>query len=233
MSKSKTLNRMLGVATLAMMFGAGSACAQSSASDSSVTSRPSAGTDANTKDGAGKTSENRAGRMSATGENETTSATAKPGASSGGSASSGQSASGAASTSGDSSASSGQSASGSSASGAKDGPDAHTKDGAGKTRENRAGRMSPTGENETTSVKAKTKNKNKDKASGSSAGASASGQSASGAPEANTKDGAGKTNENRAGRMSATGENETTSATPAAGGSSSSGSSPGSSGTSK
>jgi hypothetical protein len=35
------------------------------------------------------------------------------------------------------------------------------------------------------------------------------------APEANTKDGSGKTKSNRAGQMSATGQNETTSTAPA------------------
>jgi hypothetical protein len=111
MSKSKILSRMFSIATLAMMFGASSAYAQTSASDSSATSRPAAGTDASS------------------------SATPMSGSTSGGSASSGQSAT-----------SSGASGATSNA------PDANTKDAGGKTQANRAGQMSPTGQNETTSA---------------------------------------------------------------------------------
>lgn len=83
MSKRKTLNRMLGVATLAMMFGAGSVYAQSTAPDA-----------------AGKTPANKAGAMSPTGENSTSSVAPPPASSSdstgasGASGTSGSSASG-------------------------------------------------------------------------------------------------------------------------------------------
>jgi len=66
MYKSKTLTRMLSIATFAMMFSAGGV----QAAAHTASSKP----DATTKDAAGKTDANRAGQMSPTGENETTSA---------------------------------------------------------------------------------------------------------------------------------------------------------------
>lgn len=70
MTKKCTLNRMLSIATLAMMFGAATAHAQSSGSTSSG-KMGEAG--ANTTDASGKTQANREGRMSPTGQNATTS----------------------------------------------------------------------------------------------------------------------------------------------------------------
>jgi putative membrane protein len=70
MSKASILQRMLGVAVFAAMFGATGAYAQSAQSSTS-----------NTKDAAGMTKENKAGQMSPTGQNETSSvATPKVGA---------------------------------------------------------------------------------------------------------------------------------------------------------
>jgi putative membrane protein len=62
MSKASILQRMLGVAVFAAMFGATGAYAQSSQSSAS-----------GTKDAAGMTKENKAGQMSPTGQNETSS----------------------------------------------------------------------------------------------------------------------------------------------------------------
>jgi putative membrane protein len=100
MSKASILQRMLGVAVFAAMFGATGAYAQSTQSSTS-----------NTKDAAGLTKENKAGQMSPTGQNETTSVTPPKGkAAAGASGSSGSSSS---SASSDSTASaSGKSASG-------------------------------------------------------------------------------------------------------------------------
>jgi hypothetical protein len=166
MKKQKNLTRMLGIAMLAAIFGAGSAYAQSAKGDaaskdaagktsenragkmsptgqnettsvkpeagtSSSTSGASGAADSTTKNAAGKTSENRAGRMSATGENETTSAKAKA------RKSAKHFGSGASGTSG-----------------ASSGADVMSKDASGKTSQNKAGRMSPTGQNETTSAAA-------------------------------------------------------------------------------
>ncbi len=139
MSKRKILNRMLGVATLAMMFG--SVYAQS-------TTAP---------DASGKTPANKAGEMSTTGQNATSSVAPPPASSSDTSGASGTS---------------GSSASGSSSS--MGGAAANQENAAGQTPANEAGKMSPTGQNETSSVKPPTSG-----ASGT-AGSSASGAATSG-----------------------------------------------------
>jgi putative membrane protein len=82
MSKASILQRMLGVAVFAAMFGATSAYAQSS--------QPSA----SGKDAAGMTKENKAGQMSPTGQNDTSSVAPPKAGASGSSATSGSSASG-------------------------------------------------------------------------------------------------------------------------------------------
>jgi putative membrane protein len=135
MSKRKILNRMLGVATLAMMFGTASVYAQSTAPDAS-----------------GKTPENKVGKMSITGQSETSSVQPPTAGTSG--------------TSG---------ASGTSGSSSSMGDAAATKmDASGQTPADKAGKMSPTGQSETTSGKPMT--------SGASdtTGSSASGAAASG-----------------------------------------------------
>jgi putative membrane protein len=119
MSKRKILKRMLGVATLAMMFGTGSVYAQST-----------------TPDASGKTPANKAGAMSPSGENSTSSVAPPPASSSDTSGASGTS---------------GSSASGSSSS--MGGAAATQENAAGQTPANEAGKMSPTGQNETSSVK--------------------------------------------------------------------------------
>jgi putative membrane protein len=136
MSKRKILSRMLGVATLAMMFGSASVYAQSSTAP----------------DAAGKTPANKAGAMSPTGENSTSSVAPPPASSSDTSGTSGTS--GSSSSMGDAAA--------------------NKENAAGKTPANEAGKMSPTGENSTSSVKPPTSG-----ASGT-AGSSASGAAASG-----------------------------------------------------
>ena len=141
MSKRKILSRMLGVATLAMMFGSASVYAQSSTAP----------------DASGKTPANKAGAMSPSGENSTSSVAPPPASSSdtsGASGTSGSSASGSSSSMGDAAA--------------------NKENAAGQTPANEAGKMSPTGQNETSSVKPSTSG-----ASGA-AGSSASGAAASG-----------------------------------------------------
>lgn len=101
MQQRKKLNHALGVAALAMLFGAGATHAQTESS----------------KDASGMTQENKAGKMSPTGQNETTSATPAPAGSSGtsgasGAAASGKDGSGAQSSSGSSDASAGAAKSG-------------------------------------------------------------------------------------------------------------------------
>ena len=81
---------------------------------------------------------------------------------------------------------------------------AASKDVTGKTEDNREGKMSPTGQNETSSVATPKK----------AAGNAASSKAPMGAAGADTKDATGKTQANREGRMSPTGQNEATSATP-------------------
>ena len=66
MLKTKNLSRAIGIAALAIMFGAPAVYAQSSSS-----SMGEAG--ANTMNSAGKTDANREGKMSPSGQNETTS----------------------------------------------------------------------------------------------------------------------------------------------------------------
>lgn len=155
MQQNNILERMFRIGLFALLFGATSAYAQTS------------GTTESKKDSSGLTQENKAGQMSPTGQNETSSAT--PSASSGstsGGASSGGASSGA-------SGSAGQSASGA------DKSTESSKDSSGLTQENKSGQMSPTGQNETTS------------ATPSTSGASGSaGQGASGASDSSA--GAGK-----------------------------------------
>lgn len=86
--------------------------------------------------------------------------------------------------------------------------DTATKDASGKTESNREGKMSPTGQNETSSVAAP----KKDASSVGNPGAKA--KRDMGGAGAATVDASGKTQANREGRMSPTGENATTSATP-------------------
>jgi hypothetical protein len=81
---------------------------------------------------------------------------------------------------------------------------AASKDVTGKTEDNREGKMSPTGQNETSSV-APPKNGTTN---------STSTKAPMGAAGADTTDASGKTQANREGRMSPTGQNESTSATP-------------------
>ena len=85
--------------------------------------------------------------------------------------------------------------------------DAATKDASGKTEMNREGKMSPTGQNETSSVAAPKKD------GMPAAKASAKAKPDMGSAGATTMDASGKTQANREGRMSPTGENATTSAT--------------------
>ncbi|HEY0844183.1 MAG TPA: DUF4142 domain-containing protein [Noviherbaspirillum sp.] len=147
MQQHNILTRMFRVGLLALMFGATSVHAQSGKTESG-------------KDSAGLTQENKAGKMSPTGQNETTSAT--------------PSASGTSDSSG-ASGSSGQSASGAGTS------TESRKDSAGLTQENKSGQMSPTGQNETSSVApasgaSSTAGQSASGASDSSAGKSASGK---------------------------------------------------------
>lgn len=86
--------------------------------------------------------------------------------------------------------------------------DTATKDASGKTEMNREGKMSPTGQNETISLVAPKKD------GMPAAKASAKANSDMGSASATTMDASGKTQANREGRMSPTGENSTTSATP-------------------
>lgn len=81
---------------------------------------------------------------------------------------------------------------------------AATKDVTGKTEDNREGKMSPNGQNETSSVATPKKGM----------GNSTSSKAPMGAAGADTTDATGKTQANREGRMSPTGQNESTSATP-------------------
>lgn len=115
MKQKSILERMFRIGILAVMFGATSVYAQTAQTGKAETS----------KDSAGLTQENKAGKMSPTGQNETTSATPSTSGASGGA---GQSAAGA-----------GQSSE-------------SRKDAAGLTQENKSGQMSPTGQNETTSA---------------------------------------------------------------------------------
>lgn len=85
--------------------------------------------------------------------------------------------------------------------------DTATKDASGKTEMNREGKMSPTGQNETSSVAAP----KKDGMPGATTGAKA--KPDMGSAGATTMDASGKTQANREGRMSPTGQNATTSAT--------------------
>lgn len=85
--------------------------------------------------------------------------------------------------------------------------DAATKDASGKTEMNREGKMSPTGQNETSSVAVPKKD------GMPAAKSSAKAKSDMGSAGATAMDASGKTQANREGRMSPTGENATTSAT--------------------
>jgi putative membrane protein len=181
MSKRKILSRMLGVATLAMMFGSASVYAQSSTAP----------------DASGKTPANKAGAMSPSGENSTSSVAPPPASSSDTSGTSGTS--GSSSSMGDAAA--------------------NKENAAGKTPANEAGKMSPTGENSTSSV-APASSSDTSGASGTS-GSSASGSSSSmGGAAANKENAAGQTPANEAGKMSPTGQNETSSVKPSASGAS-------------
>lgn len=103
---------------------------------------------------------------------------------------------------------------------------ADTKDASGKTQANREGRMSPTGQNATSSVAPRKAPEAPGSTSGTigkSGGASGgTGPGRMGDHGANTKDASGKTKANREGRMSPTGQNESTAITPKAGSASSS-----------
>jgi len=92
--------------------------------------------------------------------------------------------------------------------------DTATKDASGKTELNREGKMSPTGQNETSSVAAPKKDASSTAGAGAGANAGAKAKRDMGSADATTKDASGKTQANREGRMSPTGENATTSATP-------------------
>lgn len=79
-----------------------------------------------------------------------------------------------------------------------------TKDATGKTEANREGKMSPTGQNETSSTAPQ-------KGVSSTTGTSARAKREMGEAGGNTKDATGKTQANREGKMSPTGQNETSS----------------------
>ncbi len=86
--------------------------------------------------------------------------------------------------------------------------DVKTKDASGRTEANRQGNMSPTGQNETTSVSTPKRD------AGDTNSTNMKLKNEMGTAGATTMDASGKTQANREGRMSPTGENATTSATP-------------------
>ena len=87
----------------------------------------------------------------------------------------------------------------------------NTMEAAGRTQANREGRMSPAGQNATSSIDATGKH-NASKTSGASSSGKTMGEAGS-----NTMDAAGKTQANREGRMSPTGQNATSSVAPKTG----------------